>query len=77
MPNLYGSDLERDLRDYERIFGDPAYRPDELKLYPTSLVETAELMEKFLDGHLAALRDRRSSRGCSKSACCARRPTAG
>ena len=50
MPNLYGSDPERDLLDYERIFGDPAYRPDELKLYPTSLVETAELMEKFLDG---------------------------
>jgi elongator complex protein 3 len=50
MPNLYGSDRERDLRDYERIFGDPAYRPDELKLYPTSLVETAELMERFLDG---------------------------
>ena len=50
MPNLYGSDLERDRLDYERIFGDPAYRPDELKLYPTSLVETAELMEKFLDG---------------------------
>jgi elongator complex protein 3 len=50
MPNLYGSDAERDLRDYERIFGDPAYRPDELKLYPTSLVETAELMERFEDG---------------------------
>ncbi len=50
MPNLHGSDLERDRLDYERIFGDPAYRPDELKLYPTSLVETAELMEKFLEG---------------------------
>jgi elongator complex protein 3 len=50
MPNLHGSDPERDLRDYERIFDDPAYRPDELKLYPTSLVETAELMEKFHDG---------------------------
>src|SRR6185436_19510670 len=33
-----------------RIFADPAYRPDELKLYPTSLVETAELMECFEDG---------------------------
>ncbi len=50
MPNLHGSDPERDLLDYERIFGDPAYRPDELKLYPTSLVETAELMEKFIEG---------------------------
>ena len=50
MPNLHGSDPERDLLDYERIFGDPAYRPDELKLYPTSLIETAELMEKFVEG---------------------------
>ena len=50
MPNLHGSDPERDLLDYERIFGDPAYRPDELKLYPTSLVETAELMGRFVEG---------------------------
>ncbi|HVS13422.1 MAG TPA: tRNA uridine(34) 5-carboxymethylaminomethyl modification radical SAM/GNAT enzyme Elp3 [Thermoanaerobaculia bacterium] len=50
MPNLHGSDPERDVRDYERIFGDPAYRPDELKVYPTSLVETAELMERWIDG---------------------------
>jgi elongator complex protein 3 len=50
MPNLYGSDPERDVRDYERIFADPAYRPDELKIYPTSLVETAELMDRWLDG---------------------------
>jgi elongator complex protein 3 len=50
MPNLYGSTPERDLVDYERMFADPAYRPDELKIYPCSLVESAELMERFADG---------------------------
>ena len=50
MPNLYGSDPERDVVDYRRMFDDPAYRPDELKIYPCSLVETAELMERWLDG---------------------------
>jgi elongator complex protein 3 len=50
MANLYGSDPERDVEDYRRIFDDPAFRPDELKIYPTSLVESAELMERWLDG---------------------------
>jgi elongator complex protein 3 len=50
MPNLYGSDVERDAADFVRIFDDPDFRPDELKLYPTSLIETAELMERYRDG---------------------------
>jgi elongator complex protein 3 len=50
MPNLYGSDRTRDAADYARVFGDPAYRPDELKIYPCSLIESAELMERWIDG---------------------------
>jgi ELP3 family radical SAM enzyme/protein acetyltransferase len=45
MPNLLGSTPEADLADFERLFADPAIRPDELKLYPCSLVESAELMD--------------------------------
>ncbi len=44
MPNLFGSSPERDVEDFERLFGDPDFRPDELKIYPCSLVESAELM---------------------------------
>ena len=44
MPNLYGSSLEADRVDYRRIFDDPDFRPDELKIYPCSLLESAELM---------------------------------
>ncbi len=44
MPNLYGSSPERDVEDFARIFADPDFRPDELKIYPCSLIESAELM---------------------------------
>jgi elongator complex protein 3 len=47
MPNLYGSTPEADVEDFERIFQDPDFRPDELKIYPCSLVESAELMSYY------------------------------
>jgi elongator complex protein 3 len=50
MPNLYGATPESDLADYERLFGDPDFRPDELKIYPCSLIESAELMRHYRDG---------------------------
>ena len=43
MPNLVGSTPERDLEDFGKLFSDPALKPDELKIYPCTLVETAEL----------------------------------
>ncbi|MFO7321099.1 MAG: tRNA uridine(34) 5-carboxymethylaminomethyl modification radical SAM/GNAT enzyme Elp3 [Chloroflexota bacterium] len=50
MPNLYGSSPENDIADYERLFNDPDFRPDELKIYPCSLIESAELMARYRDG---------------------------
>jgi elongator complex protein 3 len=50
MPNLYGSNVERDLQDYARMFAEPAFRPDELKIYPCSLIESAELMRHYERG---------------------------
>lgn len=50
MPNLHGSNPERDVRDFRRIFSDPDFRPDELKIYPTSLIESAELMQVYEAG---------------------------
>jgi len=43
MPNLPGSDPARDAADFERLFADAGFRPDELKLYPCLLVPSAEL----------------------------------
>lgn len=50
MPNLYGSDPEADIEDYRKMFGDPDFRPDELKVYPCSLIESAELMQYYQRG---------------------------
>jgi len=53
MPNLYGATPEGDIRDFARLFDDPALRPDELKIYPCSLVETAELVRVHARGKWA------------------------
>jgi len=50
MANLLGATPASDCEDFRRLFDDPAYRPDELKLYPCSLVETAELMGPWRRG---------------------------
>jgi elongator complex protein 3 len=47
MPNLLGSTPAADVEDYRRAFDDPDFRPDELKLYPCSLVKSAELMRYY------------------------------
>jgi len=50
MPNLLGATPASDLADFDRVFGDEAFRPDELKIYPCSLIETAELMDHHRRG---------------------------
>jgi elongator complex protein 3 len=50
MANLLGATPSSDREDFRRLFEDEAYRPDELKLYPCSLVETAELMGPWRRG---------------------------
>ncbi len=50
MPNLYGSSPEADIADYVKLFADPDFRPDELKVYPCSLIESAELMQNYRAG---------------------------
>lgn len=49
MPNLYGSNPEKDKQDYLNLWT-PDFQPDELKIYPCSLIETAELMEYYKNG---------------------------
>ena len=50
MANLPGATPDSDVADYARLFEDPDFRPDELKLYPCLLVESAELMEVHARG---------------------------
>ncbi len=50
MPNLFGSSPEADVQDYRLMFDDPDFRPDELKVYPCSLIDSAELMQYYERG---------------------------
>lgn len=50
MPNLYGSSPELDKKDYDKMFDEKYFRPDELKIYPCSLIKTAELMQIYEKG---------------------------
>lgn len=43
MPNLYGATPESDRADFARLWADPALRPDELKIYPCSIIAGTEL----------------------------------
>lgn len=45
MPNLLGATPASDRADYARLWADPGLRPDELKIYPCSLVREAELVQ--------------------------------
>jgi elongator complex protein 3 len=50
MPNLLGATVESDVVDYGRLWSDPSFKPDELKLYPTMLLENAELYDYWQRG---------------------------
>ncbi len=45
MPNLYGSTVQQDIADYKKLFDDVNFRPDEVKVYPCSLIAGTELVE--------------------------------
>lgn len=50
MINLLGATPESDKRDYRTFVTDCAYMPDEVKLYPCALVETAQLVDFYQKG---------------------------
>jgi len=47
---LYGSSVKRDKADFKKLFDDPDFKPDELKIYPCSLIGSAELMQYYKQG---------------------------
>jgi elongator complex protein 3 len=50
MANLYGSSPQKDIEDYLKMFADSDFCPDELKIYPCSLIETADLVDYYEKG---------------------------
>lgn len=50
MLNLHGAAPEADKEDYREFVTDPAYLPDEVKLYPCALVDGTDLCARYQDG---------------------------
>jgi len=50
MPNLLGATPDSDRADFLKLWSDPGLRPDELKIYPCSLLANAELYEYWQRG---------------------------
>ena len=50
MPGLPGSDTERDLLGFKRLFEDPDFRPDMLKIYPCLVIKGTKLYEWWRKG---------------------------
>lgn len=55
MPGLPGRDRRSDLEDLIRIFEDPDFRPDYLKIYPTLVIEGTGLFELWKKGEYKAI----------------------
>ena len=50
MINLLGATPDTDVRDYGAFANDPAYSPDEVKLYPCALVAGTQLVREYENG---------------------------
>jgi len=50
MPGLPGSDFNRDLEAFRRIFSDPMFRPDMLKIYPCLVIKGTKLYDWWIKG---------------------------
>jgi len=50
MPGLPGSDFKRDLEAFRRIFNDPEFKPDMLKIYPCLVIRGTRLYEWWRKG---------------------------
>lgn len=57
MMGLPGSDEATDLESFRTLFEDPRFRPDELKVYPTLVIEGTKLHQMWREGAYEPLSD--------------------
>ena len=55
MPGLPGTTPEIDIEDFRTLYYDPKYIPDEIKIYPTQVIENTPLAQMVVDGKYKAL----------------------
>jgi elongator complex protein 3 len=50
MPGLFGASVEKDLESYKELFESDFFKPDELKIYPTSVIKYTKLHDLYQQG---------------------------
>jgi elongator complex protein 3 len=50
MPGLPGSSIEKDLKAFKTVFGNPDYRPDMIKIYPCLVLKDTKAYEWYSQG---------------------------
>jgi elongator complex protein 3 len=50
MPGLPGSNFEKDLDAFRRIFEDPGFKPDMIKIYPCLVIKGTKVYDWWLEG---------------------------
>lgn len=61
MPHLPGADSKLDLKGFKKLFKDPRFMPDYLKIYPTLVTEGTPLYRLWETGKYEALSDEEAS----------------
>ena len=57
MPGLPGSTPKKDIEDFQRLFQDPSFKPDMLKIYPTLVLKDTGLYKMYSAGRYEAYSD--------------------
>ena len=57
MPGLPGSSVEKDIEDIRKLYYDPKYIPDEIKIYPTQVIEGTPLARWVEEGKYKPITD--------------------
>lgn len=57
MPNLPGSNYDKDIKTFKALFKDTQFKPDELKIYPTLVLKGTKLYDKWKNGDYKPLAD--------------------
>ncbi|HRZ95176.1 MAG TPA: tRNA uridine(34) 5-carboxymethylaminomethyl modification radical SAM/GNAT enzyme Elp3 [Candidatus Moranbacteria bacterium] len=58
MPGLPGSNSKRDLEMFQKLFSNPDFRPDMLKIYPTVVVKNSDLYKAWKQGKYNPMSDK-------------------
>ncbi len=66
MPGLPGSNFEKDLSVFKKIFTDSKFMPDMIKIYPTLVIAGTELYEEWKKGKYKPLESKEAAKLISK-----------